>query len=72
MCGDLGWRKLKEKREMEKLTHVRRTGGLQNYQLIKLVAEKLKAVASSGWSGGVCMSVAEEEHIHSSRPNKCS
>ena len=36
---------------MEKLAYGRRTGGLQNYQLIKRVAKKLKAVAGSGWSG---------------------
>ena len=40
--------------------YARRAEGLEDNQLIKPVAEKLKAVASSGWSGGVCMSVVEE------------
>ena len=36
---------------MEKLTHGRRAEGLEDNQLIKPVAEKLKAAACSGWSG---------------------
>ena len=47
--GDLGWRKLEERREAKKLLYGKRLEGLEDSRLGKAVAEKLKEAGNVGW-----------------------
>ena len=47
--GDLGWRKLEERREAKKLLYGKRLEGLEDSRLVKAVAEKLKEAGNVGW-----------------------
>ena len=49
--GDLGWRKLEERREGKKLMHGKRLEGLEDNRLVKIVVEKLKDAGNVGWWG---------------------
>ena len=49
--GDLGWRKLEERREGKKLMYGKRLEGLEDNRLVKIVAEKLKDAGNVGWWG---------------------
>ena len=46
--GDLGWRKLEEKREGKKLMYGKRLEGLEDNRLVKIVVEKLKDAGNVG------------------------
>ena len=47
--GDLGWRKLEERREERKLLYGKRLENLEDSRLVKVVAEKLKNTGGVGW-----------------------
>ena len=47
--GDLGWRKLEERKEGKKLMCGKRLEGLEDNRLVKIVAEKLKDAGNVGW-----------------------
>ncbi len=47
--GDLGWRKLEERREEKKLLYGKRIDNLEDDRLVKIVAEKLKNMGGVGW-----------------------
>ena len=49
--GDLGWRKLEERREGKKLMYGKRLEGLEDNRLVKVVAEKLKDAGNVGSRG---------------------
>ena len=47
--GDLGWRKLDQRREERKLLYGKRLENLEDSRLVKVVAEKLKNTGGVGW-----------------------
>ena len=49
MQGDLGWRKLKERKEEMKVLFGKRLEGMEESQLVKMVVEKLREDGGIGW-----------------------
>ena len=47
--GDLGWRKLEERREEMKVLFSKRLKGMEESRLVKVVVEKLREVGRIGW-----------------------
>ena len=47
--GDLGWRKLEDRREERKLLYGKRLENLEDSRLVKVVAGKLKNTGGVGW-----------------------
>ena len=47
--GEMGWRKLEERREEKKTLYGRRFWELGEERLVKLIVEKLKESGSIGW-----------------------
>ena len=47
--GDLGWRKLEERREEMKVLFGKRLKGMEESRLVKVVVEKLREVGRIGW-----------------------
>ena len=47
--GDLGWRKLEDRREGERLMYGKRLEGLGDNRMVKIVEEKLKDAGNVGW-----------------------
>ena len=49
ICGEMGWRRLEERREEKKMLYGRRFWELGKERLVKLIVEKLKESGSIGW-----------------------
>ena len=47
--GDLGWRRLEERREEKKVLFGRRMGELGEERLVKWIVEKLQEASGVGW-----------------------
>ena len=53
--GDLGWRKLEEKREEMKVVFGKRLERMEESRLVKMVVEKLREDGGIGWWEGKSM-----------------
>lgn len=51
--GEMGWRKLEERREEKKMLYGRRFWELGEERLVKLIVEKLKESGGVGWRGRI-------------------
>ena len=49
--GDLGWKKLEERREEKKVLYGRRVERLDDSRLVKVIMEKMQDCGSVSWQG---------------------